>query len=63
MDTNIWIAAAGAAVALAALGLAGFAVARMSRSAPLKVAVVITALAGLIAALPPLIAAFASFKV
>ncbi|WAL73024.1 hypothetical protein OU787_16845 [Kitasatospora sp. YST-16] len=62
MNTDMWIAAIGAAVALTALGLAAFAVARMSRSAPFKVAVVITALTGFIAVIPRLIAAFASFR-
>ncbi|MGW4803736.1 hypothetical protein [Kitasatospora sp. NPDC004272] len=61
MNTHVWTAAIAAVVALTALGLAAFAVARVSGSAPLKVAVVITALTGFVAALPPLISAFTSF--
>ncbi|MFJ3081723.1 hypothetical protein ACIPJG_18495 [Streptomyces halstedii] len=63
MNTDIWIAAVSAAVALTALGLAAFAIARMSRAAPVKVAVVIAALTGFITAVPLLITAFDSFRV
>ncbi|MFB6887945.1 hypothetical protein ACFCX4_01345 [Kitasatospora sp. NPDC056327] len=52
-----WIAALAAVIALGAFGLAAFAVARMSRTAPMKAAIVIAALTGFIAAVPPLITA------
>ncbi|MDH6114115.1 hypothetical protein P3T36_002936 [Kitasatospora sp. MAP12-15] len=62
MQSDVWPVLVGGIVVLAALALAAFAVARMSRTAPVKAAVVITALAGFLAALPPLIAAFAALR-
>ncbi|MFE0772357.1 hypothetical protein [Streptomyces sp. NPDC058861] len=63
MNTDLWIAAVSAVVALTALGLAAFAVARMSKAAPVKVAIVIIALTGFITAIPLLITAFDPFRV
>ncbi|MFI1186731.1 hypothetical protein [Streptomyces californicus] len=63
MNTDIWIAAVSAVVALTALGLVAFAIARMSSAAPVKVAMVIAALTGFITAVPLLITAFDSFRV
>jgi hypothetical protein len=60
MTATLGIAIIGGVIALGAFALAAFAVARVGRVAPMKVAVVITALAGFIAAVPPLLTALRS---
>jgi hypothetical protein len=62
MNADVWTLILSALVALAALGLAAFAVARMSRTAPVKVAIVITTLTGFVVAIPPLISAFSTLR-
>ncbi|MCG7205006.1 MULTISPECIES: hypothetical protein [Streptomyces] len=62
MSAHVWILAISGAVAIAALGLAGYAVSKMKKSSPARVAVVITALAGFVSAIPPLVSSFSALQ-
>jgi hypothetical protein len=53
-----WVVVAGLVVVLAVIGLTGFLVARLSAiTTPVVIAAVLTAFAGILAALPPIIKA------
>ena len=59
MRTSEWyVVVAGAVIALAVIGLTGFLVVRLSAAAtPAVIAAVLTAFAGVLAAVPPIIKA------
>lgn len=62
MSKDVWMLVISGLVAITALALAAFAVSKMKKSSPARVAVVITALAGFITSIPPLVASFAALQ-
>ncbi|MEW2614569.1 hypothetical protein AB0937_31215 [Streptomyces sp. NPDC047880] len=62
MTTHVWMLVVSGAVAITAIALAAFAVSKMEKGSPARVAIVIAALAGFIAAIPPLVASFTALQ-
>ena len=57
MQDNPYVIAAGVLVVLAVIGLTGYLVADLSGTSPAVIAAVLTAFAGVLAAVPPIIKA------